>query len=158
MSPPRWWGNAPFIVIPKWWTERGLRGSNMLVAVAIVGHVDNETGMWTPAVSLLMKETGLSRRTVQYALVWLELQGFITRNPRCRRASEITVHPIAIGPETRFEIVEDCATESSADGPREIPTETRLEIDKILNKPAVKRARMSGPRKVAQKVPTLESA
>jgi len=162
MSSTRWWGDAPFVVIPKWWIERGLRGSNMVVAVAIVGHADNETGMWTPAVSLLVRETGLSRRSVQYALGWLELQGFITRNPRRRRASEITVHPISIGPEMRFEIIDDAVQDPSeahkpaTDRPQLTPDEARERILGIVDKPTVPRGRMSGPRKVRELLPAAE--
>lgn len=65
------------------WSNQDLTPTDKLVLLALVNHLNDETGACYPSWDRLATRTGLSRRTISRTIARLEDEGFIdaTRKP-----------------------------------------------------------------------------
>jgi DNA-binding transcriptional regulator YhcF (GntR family) len=64
-----------YIVNASWYAD--VPASKKLVLIFLADSADNEALCW-PSVDTITKSTGLNRKTVMAAILYLEKQGFIT--------------------------------------------------------------------------------
>jgi hypothetical protein len=84
--------NGPFLAIPRWAIEKVLKNpSSLQVVCSMVDHMDIRTKQATVSVTQLCEATGLTRRTVQRAVRWLESEGVVATKMSGAGASSYTL-------------------------------------------------------------------